>query len=182
VPKYKYEPLKEFLDLTPRHISCVTFSFSQIELIIRDKLPPGAYKYREGWSNHSGFARARGWLPDWRSGPVNVEEQWVTFTRIQEQSNTQVDRKESTMSKYDPLRTFLERASATVTEMTLSFDQIEGILGFTLPASARKHRPWWENPTSTSRHSQAQAWLAAGWKVDAVDQRDEWVRFGRGTL
>ena len=86
------------------------------------------------------------------------------------------------MSKYDPLRTFLEQASATVTEVTLSFDQIEGILGFTLPASARKHRPWWANPTSVRDHPYAQAWLAAEWRVDAVDQQAEWVRFGRETL
>ena len=80
--KYKWEPLKQFLDASPMHINSMTLSFAQIEQIINGQLPPGAYKYRAGWADHSGFARARGWLPDWRTGPVNLEEQWVTFTRV----------------------------------------------------------------------------------------------------
>ena len=78
---YKYEPLKQFLDSTPDHIDSVTLSFAQIELVIGAGLPRGAYEYREGWVNHVGFARARGWLPEWRTGPVSVQGQWVTFTR-----------------------------------------------------------------------------------------------------
>ena len=60
MPGYKYEPLKQFLDCTPEHIDELTLSFRQIELIIAAELPPGAYKYREGWANHEGNARARG--------------------------------------------------------------------------------------------------------------------------
>jgi hypothetical protein len=83
------------------------------------------------------------------------------------------------MSKYDPLRIFLENATTGVSEMTLTFQQVEIILGFTLPPSARRHRAWWANPGTPHDHPYAQAWLAAGWKVDTVDQRDEWVRFQR---
>ena len=83
------------------------------------------------------------------------------------------------MSIYDPLRIFLENAAADVSEMTLTFQQIETILGFELPASARRHRTWWANPSKPDDHPYAQAWLAAGWKVDTVDQRGEWVRFRR---
>ena len=52
-----------------------------------------------------------------------------------------------------------------------SFGEIEAILGFRLPASARRHRAWWAN----GGHSQADAWLAAGWRIRSVD-------FGKETL
>ena len=85
------------------------------------------------------------------------------------------------MSIYDPLRVFLENAATNTSEMTLSFQQMEIILGFTLPPSARKHRAWWANPGTSYDHPYAQSWLAAGWKVDTVDQRAEWVCFRRLT-
>lgn len=50
--------------------------------------------------------------------------------------------------------------------VTLTFNDIEDLLGFPLPASAKKHRAWWGN--STSGHSQAAAWLNQGWKVAGV--------------
>jgi hypothetical protein len=83
------------------------------------------------------------------------------------------------MSKYNPLRIFLENTPSAVSEMTLSFQQVESILGFVLPPSARRHRAWWGNPGSPRYHPHAQAWLAAGWKVDTVDQQAEWVLFRR---
>jgi uncharacterized protein (TIGR02391 family) len=82
-------------------------------------------------------------------------------------------------SKYDPLRLFLEKTPPDVEERMLSFRQVESVLGFELPASAHRHRAWWSNPSSPSHHSHAQAWLAAGWEVDTVDQQEEWVRFRR---
>ena len=59
------------------------------------------------------------------------------------------------MSKYDPLRIFLENAAKGVSEMTLTFQQIETILGFTLPPSARRHRAWWANPGTPHDHPHA---------------------------
>jgi len=46
------------------------------------------------------------------------------------------------MSKYDPLRSFLGNSAADVSEMVLTFQQIETILGFELPPGARRHRAW----------------------------------------
>lgn len=83
------------------------------------------------------------------------------------------------MGKYDPLRRFLENAAPAVTEMTLSFEQIEQILGDELPYSAKNYRAWWSNPSSPLDHPYAQAWLAAGWKVDAVNLGLAWVCFRR---
>jgi len=83
------------------------------------------------------------------------------------------------MSKYEPLRQFLDCTQATVGEKTLSFSEIERILGFKLPKSAHEHRAWWSNPSSSTDHPYAQSWLAAGWMVDTVNQKDKWVRFRR---
>jgi hypothetical protein len=81
------------------------------------------------------------------------------------------------MSKYNPLQDFLKPLALHLTEVTLSLDQIEDILGFDLPPSAYTYRAWWSNPSSPDQHTHAQAWLAAGWKIDRVNQDEEWVRF-----
>jgi DNA-binding XRE family transcriptional regulator len=57
--------------------------------------------------------------------------------------------------------------------ITLTFDQIEAIIGAALPRSARASRAWWAN----SATPQGQAWLDAGWLVDAVDLGEAWVVF-----
>ncbi len=83
------------------------------------------------------------------------------------------------MSKYDPLRDLLASIPLSVTEKTLTFSEIENILGFRLPNSAYNHRAWWANPSSADDHPYAQSWLAAGWKVEIVNQNEKWVRFRR---
>lgn len=83
------------------------------------------------------------------------------------------------MSKYDPLRDKLSQIPQNISEKTLAFSEIEIILGFKLPGSAYNHRPWWANPSSTKDHPYAQAWLGAGWKVETVNQSQQWVRFRR---
>ncbi len=62
-------------------------------------------------------------------------------------------------------------------EWRLSFTDIEAVLGFELPVSARMHRPWWSN--QIDRHSQAIAWMAAGWETAEVDVRGETLLFRR---
>ena len=56
-------------------------------------------------------------------------------------------------------------------EWRVSFADIEAVLGFELPVSARMHRPWWSN--QIDGHSQAIAWMAAGWETAEVDVRGE---------
>ena len=62
-------------------------------------------------------------------------------------------------------------------EWRVSFADIEAVLGFELPVSARMHRPWWSN--QIDRHSQAIAWMAAGWETAEVDVRGETLLFRR---
>jgi len=83
------------------------------------------------------------------------------------------------MGKFEPLRRHFENIPDTVNEITLSFSEIETILGNELPPAAYKYRPWWANPANPAQHPYAQSWLRAGWKVDKVNQTDNWVRFRR---
>jgi hypothetical protein len=62
-------------------------------------------------------------------------------------------------------------------EWKASFTQIETILGFKLPDSARIHRPWWANQGERGGHSHALAWEMAGWKTSQVDMAQESVVF-----
>ena len=80
------------------------------------------------------------------------------------------------MSKYSPLRHYLEASQADETPMT--FADVERVLGFGLPYSARTHQAWWANETRGS-HVQKQAWLRAGWKTSRVDLTGEKLVFVR---
>ena len=67
------------------------------------------------------------------------------------------------MSQYDALGDRLQRAGRA--EVTLSFPEIEHVIGVRLPASARKNRSWWGN---TARSPQAAAWMRVGWMLARV--------------
>ena len=82
------------------------------------------------------------------------------------------------MAKYDPLEEFLKNLAASTNEITLSFDQINNILGTDLPFSAYHYPAWWANEVKGS-HVEAHAWLNAGWKVDSVDFDRKRARFVR---
>ena len=83
--------------------------------------------------------------------------------------------------KYGPLKEHLLAISEDRYEVTLSFRQLEAILGFELPKSAVDYRQWWGNQWDAKGRSQAEAWLAAGFLVDGVQLRKPGgsVRFRR---
>jgi hypothetical protein len=80
--------------------------------------------------------------------------------------------------KYTPLEYYLRALPVNQGEVTVTFEQIERILNDTLPSSAHKYQAWWANQKEGS-HVEAQAWLAAGWRVDSVNFTRKWVRFVR---
>ena len=86
--------------------------------------------------------------------------------------------------KYQALESYLASSPATIDEMTLSFEQIETIIGDRLPSSALNYREWWANQSDITNRTQAKAWITAGFVVDEVHQMNEnsWVRFKRGKL
>ena len=80
---------------------------------------------------------------------------------------TMLMREAAARGKYAPLHKYLCLRAGR--EWRTTFSEIEGILGFALPSSARIHRPWWSNPGPGGGHSHALAWAAAGWKAGSVD-------------
>lgn len=83
--------------------------------------------------------------------------------------------------KYKALEKFLVSLPSSSMEITLSFNQIESIIGEALPASATAHREWWANQSDVSNRPQARSWINAGFFVDAVNQdgKNAWIRFKR---
>ena len=79
------------------------------------------------------------------------------------------------MSKYGPLAHHLARSGKS--SLTLRFAQIEDILGFRLPRSARLYPAWWSN--SAGSHVQAGAWIAEGYQTEQVDLAAERLVFTR---
>lgn len=79
------------------------------------------------------------------------------------------------MSKYAPLGTFL--AGRLDDEIPLSFGEVERILGFRLPDSARNWPAWWSN--NPGAHVGVRVWRDAGWKTSRVDLGSERVTFVR---
>lgn len=69
------------------------------------------------------------------------------------------------MGKYEPLERFLKSLDAR--QWRASFEDIERILNFKLPKSARTHPAWWSN--DETGHSHARAWLDAGRRTRDVD-------------
>lgn len=80
------------------------------------------------------------------------------------------------MGKYEPLGDHLRALQGN--NWNANFDEIERVLGFRLPKSARDHRAWWSNH-SGGNHSQAAVWVEAGWETRDIDQKRERIRFER---
>uniref|UniRef100_B0T1Z7 DUF7662 domain-containing protein n=1 Tax=Caulobacter sp. (strain K31) TaxID=366602 RepID=B0T1Z7_CAUSK len=76
--------------------------------------------------------------------------------------------------KYEPLKRFLEGRFDAIS-IGLSFAEIERILGFSLPRSARQHQAWWSN--TRIGHAYAAAWLDAGWKTSKLDLAGQRITF-----
>lgn len=80
------------------------------------------------------------------------------------------------MSKYEPMYQFL--SGKCEGHLSMSFAEIEQVLGFNLPASARRYNAWWANQSGEG-HSQTTCWQEAGWKTSKVDMAAERVTFSR---
>ncbi len=88
-------------------------------------------------------------------------------------SRSQADVKlEKVSAKYRNLAEYL--LSSNETRVTLTYSQIEQILGFSLPDTARKFKQsYWAN---TETHSYASSWMAVGYKT-RVDAENDKVTF-----
>jgi hypothetical protein len=73
-------------------------------------------------------------------------------------------------SKYEPLEDYLQNQRLTSSRVSLSFKEIENIIGAALPKSAYTYREWWSNQRDYKNRPQAKAWLSAGFEVESVNQ------------
>lgn len=83
------------------------------------------------------------------------------------------------MSKYKNLTDYL--TSLDRDDWSTKFSEIENILGFSLPQSARQHQAWWANQ-SNGGHAQSSAWQDAGWKTTNLDLENESITFVRTVI
>lgn len=60
-------------------------------------------------------------------------------------------------------------------QLTMTFAEIESVIATRLPPSARTRPEWWSN--SPNGHSQARAWMRAGYETSAVDLAAQKVTF-----
>ncbi len=77
----------------------------------------------------------------------------------------QEDEDEAPKGSYAPLAAHLKAQNASVTTVSLTFQQIERILGKELPSSAFEYRAWWANDPAKP---QSAAWLDEGWRTVVV--------------
>jgi len=80
------------------------------------------------------------------------------------------------MNKYTPLVNYLRTQPPSVTQLTLTFAQIEDILGDTLAPSAYNYFRSWDDNQDTSK---IKAILIAGFHVVMVDKENQKVKFQR---
>src|SRR5690606_33976746 len=113
-------------------------------------------------------------VPEERVGDFyRVVGAWMGGASLQEEAPARRGRKRkgategtsgltlSASSRYAPLHEHLAGVAKDTKTYELSFDEITSIMGAPLPKSAYDHRAWWAN---TESHSQALAWISAGWK------------------
>jgi len=117
------------------------------------------------------------WL-EGRYRPTHADTNWKPGVTASDDVHgaSAEDSRSKGSSRYDPLKRYLAGRSEPVVH--LSFADIERIIGGPLPASARRHRPWWANERSGS-HVHASAWLGVGRRTANVDLNVGAVSFAR---
>lgn len=85
---------------------------------------------------------------------------------------------EHLMAKYEPLARYLQ--TQTAADLTLSFGEIEQIIGALLPRSARERPEWWWNDLAPdSSHVQTRSWVRGGYLASRLDLTEQRVSFCR---
>lgn len=80
-------------------------------------------------------------------------------------------------SRYAPLAVWLQQQSLRQEKLSLTFREIEEIIGEALPPSAREHRSWWAN--DSVGHVQSRQWLEVGWRVSNIVMAEGKIVFTR---
>ena len=79
---------------------------------------------------------------------------------------------------YTLLEQYLRDLPVSQEEVILAFESIQQILNEPLPPSAYEDGAWWGNQKQGIQ-IETNPWMDAGWLVEIVDFREQWVRFVR---
>ena len=168
-------------------------TFREIEAVLDFALPPSARRYQVWWGNERGRARhsqSFAWSASgWETAELDLGAETVVFRKARPSLSGRKQNKEgmsldlalkrgktAIRSKYRKL--FWHLCALNRDEWRTTFKEIEAVLDFKLPSSARRYSAWWANGPG-SGHSHANAWAAAGWKTAELDLGAETVVFRR---
>jgi hypothetical protein len=93
-------------------------------------------------------------------------------------SSRQVHSSRADAGEYRLLHKYLRDRFAN--RLVLSFSEIEDILGFSLPESARLQQEWWATDTLTRESAQSESWTLAS-RTATVNMAAQNVMFERET-
>jgi hypothetical protein len=101
-------------------------------------------------------------MADWTTLLEPVRTWWRRAPPVSERPTAAFPIERSTLrvpAEYVSLYTYLEHRYASI--VVLTFEQMEALLGFTLPASASTERDWWTG-AAVHTHRYSAAWIGAG--------------------
>jgi hypothetical protein len=101
-------------------------------------------------------------MTDWTTLLGSVRTRWRRATPVSERPTAVFPIERSTPrapAEYVPLYAYLEHRYAST--VVLTFEQMEALLGFALPASACTERDWWTG-AAVAAHRHSAAWVGAG--------------------
>ena len=113
----------------------------------------------------------------WMTGASAAEDQRPRRGRPRRADGGEPE-KLSSSSRYAPLHKHLANVPKRTKNYEMSFEEITTVMGAALPQSAYDHRAWWAN---TASHSQALAWISAGWRVEGVDMEKRLITLVRNS-
>ncbi len=169
----KYDALPAYLDAQAGPRDRVEVTLDDIERALGLTLPPTARKDRVWWEMHKVRWMTQGWQLQsvfFKQAPPQVV--FRRFTPAQRLPAEPAPRRK----KYGPLTDFLKGRPPEQTQLALTMDAIEKILGQPLPATSRIDRTWWSNTEARLKPTE---WEVAGWKVQSIYLKAQTVVFRR---
>ncbi len=102
-----------------------------------------------------------------------LEKNKQTDSTFTNSTKSTILKTEKISPKYRDLAEYLLESNEK--KVSLSYPQIERILGFSLPDSATTHiRQFWAN---AEKHPQSSSWLAIGYKTTNIDVENQIITF-----
>jgi hypothetical protein len=151
---------------------------SEISPRNRDELKYCATRYQEYEKEQAGsFINALLEQQDQNEITRVTQEESRIYNSAGKNAKKLKDGKAIRHSRYTALANWL--AMQSTEQVLLTFEQIEEVIGSSLPDSALQLRAWWANDRVGHTHSIL--WLEAGWKVVYVDLGEGQVIFARIT-